>query len=122
MKVRCIRIINSVTGEEIQSSPWLTIRRDYIVLSVDVDQNKEVLFRLISDNSPSPVLFNSRQFEVVDGRLPSNWVAWNDETGAFGLRPKEWLRPGFWEDYFNNNLDAVHDFEKERTVIMTEAK
>jgi hypothetical protein len=121
MKVRCVRIINSVTGEEMQRSPWLTIGRDYIVLSVDVYRDKEVSFRLISDHSPSPAMFDSREFEVMSGRLPSNWVAWNDETGAFGLRPKKWLRPGFWEDYFNDIPEAIRDFEEERNVIMAEA-
>jgi hypothetical protein len=90
---------------------------------VDVYRNGEVSFRLISDDGPSPILCDSRQFVIVDDRLPSNWVVWsNKETGSFGLEPKKWRRPGFWEDYFNNIPEAVHDFEEERIVIMNEAK
>ena len=121
MKVACIRIVNSVTGREESSSPWLTLGKTYVVLAVMATPERGVLFRLIGDESRTPALFDSRQFRTVSSSLASNWAAFGDEQGGLELTPESWARAGFWEDYFNQVPAAVEAFEAEAAIIMREA-
>lgn len=117
MKVRCTKLID-VTGKAQTSSAWLTIGKIYHVLSVELDTDRRWLLRLVGDTEPGIGLFPLQQFEVLSSKIPNTWIiAWNS-NGAFELTPNEWHQPGFWERYFEHDLEAIRIFEEEKRKIV----
>lgn len=105
----------------LKKSSMLSVGCEHVVLSVDIFINRGVFFCLDADDSLLSALFDGRQFRVTSDKLPSNWVDWKDTSGEFGLQPASWLKPGFWEDYFNDSPDALESFKTESEVILMEA-
>src|SRR6266852_1698265 len=104
MKVRCEKLINQITGEPEEISHWLTIGKVYVVLGVYVFPERDLLFRVMSDeNVGHPVLANGRQFVTICPKVPSNWIALMEADGRFYLTPQSWSRKGFWEQYFDGD-------------------
>ena len=120
MIVECIKKISATTGEEIPHSTSLTIGKTYLVLEIYAEPGRNILFRLV-DNEQIPALFSSTQFRTVDNSISSTWIASVGEDGIVELGPKKWLRPGFWEDYFDDVPAAIEDFEQERARILSES-
>lgn len=117
MKVECIQLISATTGERAITGPWLTVGRTYTVLAIQVGPGREITLRIVSDDGHTPGLYASTQFETVDDRIPPEWVAQIDDTGALRLAPRAWLRPGFWEDFFDGSESAAQDFNLNRRLI-----
>lgn len=120
MKVECIKIISAMTGQQQSKSRLLTIGQTYLVLSIFADPGRNIQFRIIGNNSATPVLFDSQQFRITSHTIPSTWVVTGDEQGAIWLTPETWARPGFWEDYFNNDAEALQQFDQELTRLVAE--
>jgi hypothetical protein len=120
MRVLCVKLLDA-KGDEGPTSAWATLDSEYIVLAVQATPNRDVRLRIVGDDDSTPVLFESEMFMTVSNDIPSNWVASIGEDGDFDLAPQKWLRPDYWEDYFNGDPDAVSDFEEERTRILAEA-
>jgi hypothetical protein len=57
-------------------------------------------------------------FEVVSTKIPSVWTIASPAPGCLSLAPAAWQRPGFWEDYFEMEPEAVKSFEEERQRII----
>jgi hypothetical protein len=53
--------------------------------------------------------------------MPSCWVA-ALEGGSLTLAPPEWQRPGFWEDYFDDEPGAIAQYARRRAEIIAQAK
>lgn len=121
MKVKCIKIVNPMTGHEEQQSDWLTLGKVYTVLAVISVPGRETLLRFVSDDEDTPSVFDARQFITVSTELPSNWVGVVNEDGLFVLAPESWTRGGFWEDFFNGVPEAISEYERERAKIVAEA-
>lgn len=121
MKVLCVKLLDG-GGREVDSSPWATLDAEYVVLALEATPGGGIQLRIIGDDGPTPVLFQSEMFMTLSSAIPSNWVASIGEGGEFNLAPAKWLRPGFWEDYFNGDPEAVSDFEEEKSKILREAR
>ena len=125
MKVKCIKIINSMTGESETINNWLTIGKTYTVLTMSfgimTSVEKILYLSCQSDDNLTPILFNADQFVTVDDKIPSNWAVLLDESGNLNMAPRKWLRPGFWEDYFNFDPEAERHFESELAKIIEES-
>lgn len=106
MKVVCVKLLDA-HGDEVGSSPWATLDAEYVVPAVEAAPSGRVELRIIGDDGPTPVLFQSEMFMTISTDVPSSWVASIGEGRAFDLAPSKWLRPGFWEDYFNGDPQAV---------------
>ena len=119
MKVRCRKLISATTNAIQSASPWLTVGKEYDVLAISIRLRKEILFQIIGDDvSQIPVLFDSKQFEITCDQMPDNWVVSLDaESNVIELAPSRWLRPGFWEDFFNGVEGAMEDFKSEAKKI-----
>lgn len=119
MKVRCKTIVNSVTNQVETTSPWLTVGKEYYVLSIYIRLTKEIVFQLIGDDvSNAPVVFDWKQFDIIDDKLPNNWVVSVDqEFNEIKFTPRKWLRDRFWDDYFNGEQSAIDDFISEVEII-----
>jgi hypothetical protein len=112
MKVRCVKVVSETTGAPLRKSPWLTVGALYNVLTISADPEGQVLFRLVGNDDAKPGLFSSKQFEIVDGSLPTCWRAKSKENGGVQLAPVAWLRDGFWERYFDGERTAIEEFQE----------
>src|SRR5580704_8222754 len=99
MKVKCKNIYNEHTMQYQDSSPWITIGKEYIVLEIEIYAGKDILYRLVGDNlDESPALYDSKQFEIISGNLSSNWKINQLKSGTLNLGPETWQPLSFWED------------------------
>jgi hypothetical protein len=121
VRVRCVAVISATTGEPMEKSAWLTIGKMYDVLALAATPHGDILFRLVGDDDHRPGLFASSQFEIVDGRLPRCWSAMMRSDGSLQLGPQPWQRPGFWEEYFDDEPGAIAAYENAFSAIMEEA-
>ena len=112
--------MNPITNESDTKSNWVTIGKDYVVIEILVTPQKIVLFRYLSDDDDYPTLAESILFDSICTKMPSNWEVRLDETGGIHIAPRAWLRSGFWEDYFNGEIEAIKQYEKELAGILSE--
>ena len=110
-----------MTKQYQDSSSWLTKGKEYIILELEIDAGKDILYRLVGDNSDqSPGLYDSRQFEVVSEKLPSNWIIHQVKSGLLNIGPKPWQEPGFWEDCYDHDPKALEIYKREARIIYEE--
>lgn len=86
----------------------LTDGAAYEVIEVTTERDRTLL--RIRSNDGTPALFDSRGFVVIDDSIPSDWrIELSDGSATVG--PMEFLRPGFWESFFDRDAMAVQLFE-----------
>ncbi|MEU9112831.1 hypothetical protein AB0D04_13825 [Streptomyces sp. NPDC048483] len=122
MIVRCVQIISPATGAVVSDHPAMRMGVEYPVLEVLTTADK-VMLRIPEsvDSRPgafdSPGLWDASMFTVVSDRVPACWVAALD-AGALSLAPREWQRPGFWEDFFDGVPAAVAEYDRCKAEIL----
>lgn len=57
-------------------------------------------------------------FEVIDGRVPENWVAAVDDQGDVSLLPEAFHDKFFIDDLFEGKEDAVRAFQNAREQML----
>jgi hypothetical protein len=119
MKVKCIKIYNEHTKEYQAKSAWLTIGKEYIVLAIEVRQDK-VSFLIASDSNEQPVLQSALQFEILNKKIPTTWQISPGVIELFTIGPKAWYEPGFWEDCYNHDPAALEIYKREARIIHEE--
>jgi hypothetical protein len=113
MKAECVRLLGN-DGEPQDQSCWLTIGKRYEVLEILFFRDRGWLLRLIGDVPNGVALFQLEMFEIVDPRIPPNWIATWGDKGTFCLSPRPWTDTGFWERYYDRDPKAIKIFEEER--------
>lgn len=120
MKVKCKKIINEHTRQEQDTSPWLTIGKEYIVLAITMYSNRN-LYLLVDDNSnQSPGLHDAKQFEVLSHYVPSNWEMNPGDIEIMTIAPRAWQGPTFWENCYEGDLKALEIYKREAKIIYEE--
>ena len=123
MKVRCIRLLDK-DGNEVTSSPWLTLGQTYHVLSIFIDATGKRSYGIVNSELPGewPIIGNHQAecFEIVSAVVPSNWRVWIHESSAIGISPAAWQAPGFDEALFEHDPTTYPVFERERQIILNE--
>ena len=120
MKVKCEKIINEHTLREQESSEWLTIGKEYVVLMIEVYPTKN-LYLLVDDSSnQAPHLHDAKQFEVISHRISSNWIVNPGDLNVVTIGPKVWQEPGFWENCYDHNPKALEIYKREARIIYEE--
>ncbi|MFF4384472.1 hypothetical protein [Kitasatospora sp. NPDC001547] len=104
--------------------PAIRVGEEYPVLEVFAARSR-ILFRLPDrsarrDEIESPGLWDADMFEIVSERMPTCWVT-ALKDGRLTLAPREWQRPGFWEDYYDHEPDAVAEYDLLKARIIAEA-
>lgn len=120
MKVLCIRVPVPVEGMQLDSSPWITVDREYTVVAVAAQVAGRVQVQLLNDTN-SLGWFDADCFLTVDPAIPANWSARIGEGGALEMAPSAWLEEGFWERYYDADPDAQESVERELAIIRGEA-
>lgn len=115
MKVRCVNLKNWANQPQ-ESSGWLKVGDVYQVLMILIEPTRTML-RLVG-GTPTPALFQLDMFEVASNIVPTTWVVSQLKPGFLTLGPEQWVRPGFWEAYFDGRPEAVACFDEERRKII----
>ena len=80
MKVKCTKLHTEMKIINIDSDSWLTLGKEYIVLNISISSTQGTLYRLIGDNEDKmPALYKASQFEIVSGKIPSNWEIFHEK-------------------------------------------
>jgi hypothetical protein len=110
--------LKDVAPTDVRSSPgsWLRQGRDYVVLAIECSGRQQSEYRLAAEIENTPALFDTRLFEIVDGSLPWNWVATVNGDGL-EFQPATWAVAGFWERFFDGDVEAKRSYLEERQKI-----
>jgi hypothetical protein len=84
--------------------PELTPGQSYAVIGIEAND-----LRLINDEG-RPYLYPTKWFEIVDNEEPEEWIVEYGDDGEKYAYPPELNAPGFFEDFFETNPDAVRTF------------
>lgn len=121
MRVKCRNIYNENIKQYEDINPWITIGKEYVVLEVEIYPGKDILYRLISDQSDeSPALFNAKQFDIVSGQLCSSWRMSLLSGGILNLGPASWESIGFWEKCYDGDVAALEVYKHEVELMIKE--
>jgi hypothetical protein len=119
MRVRCVRVPSARDGVELESSPWVTVGREYPVLEVIAVYGKRIKLHLLTDVPENLGWFESHCFEVTDSTFPPNWTAYISEDGTFELGPASWREKGLWERYYDDfDPAAIETVKREIATIL----
>lgn len=121
MRVKCIKIINPITGDEQANSPWLTVGKEYGVWEVSWGISQKLIdFRFEHDDANSPALSNAKLFEVTCDFIPSTWSIQSIPDQRFSIGPRSWQVDGFWVAYFDGELWARELYQREVKAMCAE--
>src|SRR6185295_17650830 len=84
--------------------PDLTPGQPYVVIGIEADD-----LRVLNDQG-RPYLYSSKLFEVVDPHEPADWVTEVGEDGERYAYPPALDVVGFFEDFFDDQRQAVTAF------------
>ena len=68
-------------------------------------------YRIINDLN-EPVLYEKKNFDVVDDEIPQQWVRQDFADGEYYIDPPEFSEPGFFEDYFDGVQSAINKYNR----------
>jgi hypothetical protein len=108
VKVLCVSL-----GDDRTSDPWLTLNKEYLVVSVEFRPRGAAKLRIIADDQRTPILVDSSHFAVNREPLPASWVCTIREGGIMEFEPRSWTELDFWERYFDRDPIAVATFDAE---------
>jgi hypothetical protein len=77
------------------------------------------VLRMIGNEPSTPGLFSGDLFDVIDSRVPRNWVVVKNKHGMHGIyefSPAAWLEDGFWEPLFDGDPSAVATFTEQQRL------
>lgn len=121
MKVECL-----MKGINNKYYDALTVKKHYIVLSIEVYDKENsifaqavgnhILYRIENDNG-SVIAYPSILFQIISGKISREWVV-TQEQGGFKLIPENWSFDGFWESYYNDDSTTLKLYENEKQSIL----
>ena len=106
----------------------LTIGKEYLVLALEFYNSTlpfssfvgdYVIYR-IEGNDGNVMPYPAKSFEIVSTRIPSNWIIFRNSEDMYSILPKSWARDYFWDDFYNDEYNAVQAFESEIEKIKKE--
>ena len=121
MIVKCISLLDA-SGQTVDSSPWLKLKKEYVVLGIEENSLREKCYLVETRSGKLETLgfFSSLAFKIVDKSWPETWVK-ESINGEISIAPRSWQRTGFWEDFYDGESQAVDTYRKERDKILVKA-
>lgn len=84
--------------------PELLPRQHYVVIGIEADH-----YRILNDRG-RPYLYPPDLFKIVSADQPEDWIVQEGDEGERYAYPPALNAPGFFEDYFDGDRDAVATF------------
>ena len=117
MKVKSI--YNEFTKKYEKESSWITIGKEYIVLGLTIRLN-EITYLIATDQDEMPASQNAIQFEIISGKIPSNWKIIPGEFAFLFILPSAWCEPGIMEAFYDQDPEALKIYKREAMIIYQE--
>ncbi|ASR48971.1 hypothetical protein B4V02_20870 [Paenibacillus kribbensis] len=95
--------------EGLEKKENLSMNKKYIVYSLETSKNGEEFYRVQNDAN-QVVPYPTSLFEIVSDKVNSDWILWNKPNNSSALLPKQFAYLSFWEDYYNDELEALKIF------------
>ena len=93
----------------------LSFEKEYKVISIEYtlkpDGYYDINYRLLSDKG-IPALYKLSSFEILDSSIDSDFIHKSYKNGNYCLAPKVMSNQFFWEDFFNDEEEAIEKFVK----------
>ena len=67
-----------------------------------------------------PALYSASQFEITSNSISSTWVITIVNQNLMVMGPKDWRKPGFWEDCYDHDPKALEIYKREARIIYEE--
>jgi hypothetical protein len=109
-----VKYLGKYDNFEQQENIHLKIGSEYFIVNLDISFYKQrTVIGICSDADGVPRLWDLQLFEVVDARIPNDWVFLHSENNYFFLQPQE-----FQEDFWDNFHDGDEQAEKIFAQVM----
>lgn len=98
MRVICRKLIHYETGEEIESSFWLTLGKEYTVFSIILGPRYGISICIQGDGQAGVTYPGVEGFEFIEQKVPSTWITTArefDGRQVMMLLPERWNYPHF---------------------------
>ncbi|GAV13704.1 hypothetical protein RQP50_24060 [Paenibacillus sp. chi10] len=105
--------------EGLEKKENLSKNKKYIVYSVETNKDGEEFYRIENDANPV-VPYPVALFKIVSDKINSDWTLWNKPNKCSALLPKQFAYLSFWEDYYNDELEALRIFNLVREQLFLE--
>ncbi|OMD48342.1 hypothetical protein BSK56_11200 [Paenibacillus borealis] len=105
--------------EDLAKKENLSMNKKYIVYSVETSKNGEKFFRVENDVN-QVVPYSISLFKIVSAKVNSDWILWNKPNNSSALLPKQFAYLSFWEDYYNDELEALSIFNLVKEQLFQE--
>ncbi len=89
-----------------RNSRYGDLKPGQVYLVIGIEGNA---LRILND-AGRPYLYSPHLFEMVDSRVPDDWVSEFGEDGERYAYPTALNKPGFFEDFFDEKPKAVGTF------------
>lgn len=105
--------------KDVEKQENLSMIKKYIVYSVETSKNGEKFYRIENDAN-QVVPYSISLFEIVSDKVNSDWILWEKPNNSSALLPKQFAYLSFWEDYYNDELEALKKFNLVKEQLLQE--
>ena len=124
MRVKCVKNINANGEPDLDRDRMVGKTFDVLEISFDRADHQRHLVRIARTEkcgeASDTALFDGAMFEYETVAIPSNWYMSTEGSDSLIIAPKQWSIPGFWEDFYDGNQEAVKIFDEQRQLIRDE--
>ncbi|MFU1798614.1 hypothetical protein ACM1RC_32540 [Paenibacillus azoreducens] len=104
-----------ILKEGLEKKENLSMDKKYVVYSVETYKSGEEFYRIENDAN-QVIPYPTTLFKIVSNKVNSDWILWNKPNNNSAFLPRQFAYLSFWEDYYNDELEALKIFNlvKER--------
>ena len=93
---------------------WLKEEKIYEVLTIEQYCSDSAGYRIESEDSSQPVVFETSYFDIVETSIPGSWIVLGVAGATIELGPPCFGQKDFWERFFDREPEALEMYESER--------
>ena len=113
-----VKLLDSIDAIDTEVDKNLIRDKNYIVLGITFlerrifngIESKETYLTILRAIDQYPCMFNIKNFEIIDQKIPEGWVFYQFLNGAYSLKPKEFTGD-FWDNFHDSEPEAEKTFE-----------
>lgn len=95
----------------------ISTNKNYMIYAVETSIDGEEFYRIENDYNQI-ILYSANLFEIRSAQLSSDWILWNKPNGSSGLLPEQFTYLSFWEDYYNDDVEALNIFSSVKEILI----